>query len=72
MELESRSTLNGPRQELRWSGSGRDYAWWTESIADRWQHAARCATCRGLKHVPVSGHAVALESFRQPITGRLR
>jgi hypothetical protein len=54
MGLESRMTLDEPRQGLRWPGSNPDYASWSATIAGRWQHAARCATCRGLK--PVRGN----------------
>lgn len=59
MGLESRMRLDEPRQDLRWPGSNPDYASWTASVAGRWQHAARCATCGGLKAAhaaPVSGH----------------
>jgi hypothetical protein len=47
MRLDSRSQLT-PRQGLRWLGSATRHARWTETVAGRWQHAARCATCRGV------------------------
>jgi hypothetical protein len=55
MGLKSRPTRDDTRQELRWRGLGPGYAVWTETVAGRWQHAVRCATCRGLIPASVDG-----------------
>ena len=73
MGSESRLTLDEPRRELRWSGSDPDYASWIQTVAGRWQHAVRCATCRGLKPVRGNEHSVAPKPFRyQATAGEVR
>jgi len=54
MRVDSRSQVV-PRQGLRWLGSAFAYTSWTQTVAGRWQHAARCATCRGVVSADENG-----------------